>query len=135
MGVASGRAFGIFVNMFVLQYITELYKSPKKSMFLVICSIIILFIFRKEVIKFYIENGWEFSFMIIYVATNILFTGIYSLIGFYYEEVLMVIVEYIPFQVKGLLIFIYILVSLISVVPNSFIMKVATINEDLYIKK
>ena len=131
MGVASGRAFGIFVNMFVLQYITELYKSPEKSIFLAICSIIILFIFRKEVIKFYIENGWGFSFMIIYVATNILFTGIYSLIGFYYEEVLMVIVEYIPFQVKVLLIFIYILVSLISVVPNSFIMKVATINEDL----
>jgi len=129
-GIFSGRAFGIFINMFVLQYVMELYKNIFMCMVFVVCSIVILFLLRKDIKNFFTKNEWKFSYYEIYIAFTLLLSSILSIIGFYRRDLLMVDVSQVGISVKILLMFTYGIITLISVIPDSFVMKVATINDE-----
>lgn len=132
-GVFSGRAFGIFYNMFVIQYLMELYLHVKLCAILILLSLVVLWLFSKDIWGFFTENSWKTSFYVIYVMCDTLLSGIYSIIGAYQEDVLLVDMESSPVtvKVKVLLIAVYLMITVVSVIPNSFIMKVATKNEEL----
>ena len=61
-GVFSGRAFGIFFNMFVLQYILELYQNMSLSIIFIVCSVTMLFLLRQDIKNFFTQNGWKNSY-------------------------------------------------------------------------
>ena len=128
-GIFSGRAFGIFVNMYVLQYIMELYKNIFVCTIFLVCSVVILFLLRKDIKNFFTRNEWKFSYYEIYIAFTLLLSSILSIIGFYRRDLLMVDVSQVGIGVKILLMFTYGIITLISVIPDSFVMKVATIND------
>ncbi len=130
-GVFSGRAFGIFCNMFVLQYIMELYQHIFLCVILIVWSSVIIYLLRKDIRNFFTKNDWKFSYYGIYIALNVLFSSIDSIIGFYYEDFLLVSINQIEIDTKILLMLIYGFISVISIIPDSFIMKVATRNEEL----
>ena len=129
-GVFSGRAFGIFFNMFVLQYILELYEHVLLCVIFSICSIIILCLVRKDIKSFFTNNDWKFSYYEIYIALNLLLSSIGSIIG-YYKDILIVHVDCVGTVAKIILMLIYVILTIISVIPNSFIMRVATVNDEL----
>lgn len=128
-GVFSGRAFGIFVNIFVVQYIMELYQHIQLCAFLLIGSGMILFFFRKDIVDFFTKNNWKFTFYWIYLAFNILLACIDSVIGCFFEGFLMVNIGHVETKIKIILMLVYLAVSFMSVIPNSFIMRIATKNE------
>lgn len=128
-GVFSGRAFGIFCNMFVLQYIMELYQHILLCMSLFVWSGAVLYLFRKDIKNFFSENNWKLSYYGIYIAFNVLMSSIDSIIGFYCEDFLLINISQVALGIKIILMLVYGIISVISVVPDSFIMKVATRNE------
>ena len=130
-GIFSGRAFGIFVNMYVLQYVLELYKHILLCIILSFCSVIVLVLLRKNIKGFFEKNEWNSLYYEIYISFNVLLSSIASFIGYYNKDFLMVDIDYVGITAKILLIIIYIIVTVISVMPNSFIMRVATINDEL----
>lgn len=80
-GVLGGRGVGLLINMYVLEYILELYDNLFIAHILVIGSIIILFIFRKYIKSFWTENLWNRHLTIVFFAFNILISALISLLG------------------------------------------------------
>lgn len=89
----------------------------------------VLYLFRKDIKNFFSENNWKLSYYGIYIAFNVLMSSIDSIIGFYYEDFLLINISQVALGIKIILMLVYGIISVISVVPDSFIMKVATRNE------
>ena len=130
-GVLGGRGVGLLINMFVLEYILELYDNLFISHILVIGSIIILFIFRKYVKYFWTENLWNRHLTIVFFAFNILISALISLLGVICEDFVLVEVDSISVKYKVMLIIIYMLVFKITQMPDSVFIKFSSKNADI----
>lgn len=129
VGVLGGRMFGIFFNMFLLEYILELYQHRNICLIFMIIAIGILLFEHKFIIRFFVENRWEKSFFWIYVAFNILLSSTDGIIGSINKDFLLVYVGHVSITAKIILLVAFIVIYVLSEIPDSIIMRIATKNE------
>ena len=133
-GVLGGRGVGLLINMFVLEYILELYDNILISHILVISSVIILAIYRKYIKTFWTENIWNIQLAIIFLAFNTLISALIALLGVICEDFVLVEVDSISFRYKVVLIIIYIVIFKITQMPDSVFIKLSSKNATIYSK-
>ena len=130
-GIFGGRGMGILINMFSLQYIFELYKKPLVCMVLIVVSVIVLILSRKYIKSFWTKNIWSRQFLLIFIAFNVLASSIGSVLGYKWDDILLVNVENVSNVTKLILIIFYIVIFKNTELPNSFFIRLASKNEAL----
>lgn len=130
-GIFGGRGMGILINMFSLQYIFELYKKPLVGIVLIVVSVIVLILSRKYIKSFWTKNIWSRQFLLIFIAFNVLASSIGSVLGYKWDDILLVNVENVSNVTKLILIIFYIVIFKNTELPNSFFIRLASKNEAL----
>lgn len=130
-GIFGGRGMGILINMFSLQYIFELYKKPLICIVLIVVSVIVLILSRKYIKSFWTKNIWSRQFLLIFIAFNVLASSIGSVLGYKWDDILLVNVENVSNITKLILIIFYIVIFKNTELPNSFFIRFASKNEAL----
>lgn len=130
-GIFGGRGMGILINMFSLQYIFELYKKPLVCIVLIVVSVIVLILSRKYIKSFWAKNIWSRQFLLIFIAFNVLASSIGSVLGYKWDDILLVNVENVSNVTKLILIIFYIVIFKNTELPNSFFIRLASKNEAL----
>lgn len=130
-GIFGGRGMGILINMFSLQYIFELYKKPLVCIVLIVVSVIVLILSRKYIKSFWSKNIWSRQFLLIFIAFNVLASSIGSVLGYKWDDILLVNVENVSNVTKLILIIFYIVIFKNTELPNSFFIRLASKNEAL----
>lgn len=130
-GIFGGRGMGILINMFSLQYIFELYKKPLVCIVLIVVSVIVLILSRKYIKSFWKKNIWSRQFLLIFIAFNVLASSIGSVLGYKWDDILLVNVENVSNVTKLILIIFYIVIFKNTELPNSFFIRFASKNEAL----
>ena len=130
-GIFGGRGMGILINMFSLQYIFELYKKPLVCIVLIVVSVIVLILSRKYIKSFWSKNIWSRQFLLIFTAFNVLASSIGSVLGYKWDDILLVNVENVSNVTKLILIIFYIVIFKNTELPNSFFIRLASKNEAL----
>ncbi len=130
-GIFGGRGMGILINMFSLQYIFELYKKPLICIVLIVVSVIVLILSRKYIKSFWTKNIWSRQFLLIFIAFNVLASSIGSVLGYKWDDILLVNVENVSNVTKLILIIFYIVIFKNTELPNSFFIRFASKNEAL----
>ena len=130
-GIFGGRGMGILINMFSLQYIFELYKKPLVCIVLIVVSVIVLILSRKYIKSFWTKNIWSRQFLLIFIAFNVLASSIGSVLGYKWDDILLVNVENVSSITKLILIIFYIVIFKNTELPNSFFIRFASKNEAL----
>lgn len=130
-GIFGGRGMGILINMFILQYIFELYKKPLVCIVLIVVSVIVLILSRKYIKSFWTKNIWSRQFLLIFIAFNVLASSIGSVLGYKWDDILLVNVENVSNVTKLILIIFYIVIFKNTELPNSFFIRLASKNEAL----
>ena len=130
-GIFGGRGMGILINMFSLQYIFELYKKPLVCIVLIVVSVIVLILSRKYIKSFWTKNIWSRQFLLIFIAFNVLASSIGSVLGYKWDDILLVNVENVSNVTKLILIIFYIVIFKNTELPNSFFIRFACKNEAL----
>lgn len=130
-GILGGRGMGILINMFSLQYIFELYKKPLVCIVLIVVSVIVLILSRKYIKSFWSKNIWSRQFLLIFIAFNVLTSSIGSVLGYKWDDILLVNVENVSNVTKLILIIFYIVIFKNTELPNSFFIRLASKNEAL----
>lgn len=130
-GIFGGRGMGILINMFSLQYIFELYKKPLVYIVLIVVSVIVLILSRKYIKSFWTKNIWSRQFLLIFIAFNVLASSIGSVLGYKWDDILLVNVENVSNVTKLFLIIFYIVIFKNTELPNSFFIRLASKNEAL----
>lgn len=130
-GIFGGRGMGILINMFSLQYIFELYKKPLVCIVLIVVSVIVLILSRKYIKSFWTKNIWSRQFLLIFIAFNVLASSIGSVLGYNWDDILLVNVENVSNVTKLILIIFYIVIFKNTELPNSFFIRFASKNEAL----
>lgn len=130
-GIFGGRGMGILINMFSLQYIFELYKKPLVYIVLIVVSVIVLILSRKYIKSFWTKNIWSRQFLLIFIAFNVLASSIGSVLGYKWDDILLVNVENVSNVTKLILIIFYIVIFKNTELPNSFFIRLASKNEAL----
>lgn len=130
-GILGGRGMGILINMFSLQYIFELYKKPLVCIVLIVFSAIVLILSRKYIKSFWTKNIWSRQFLLIFIAFNVLASSIGSVLGYKWDDILLVNVENVSNVTKLILIIFYIVIFKNTELPNSFFIRFASKNEAL----
>ena len=125
-GIFGGRGMGILINMFSLQYIFELYKKPLVCIVLIVVSVIVLILSRKYIKSFWTKNIWSRQFLLIFIAFNVLASSIGSVLGYKWDDILLVNVENVSNVTKLILIIFYIVIFKNTELPNSFFIRLAT---------
>lgn len=131
LGIFGGRGMGILINMFSLQYIFELYKKPLVCIVLIVVSVIVLILSRKYIKSFWTKNIWSRQFLLIFIAFNVLASSIGSVLGYKWDDILLVNVENVSNVTKLILIIFYIVIFKNTELPNSFFIRLASKNEAL----
>ena len=134
-GIFGGRGMGILINMFSLQYIFELYKKPLVCIVLIVVSVIVLILSRKYIKSFWTKNIWSRQFLLIFIAFNVLASSIGSVLGYKWDDILLVNVENVSNVTKLILIIFYIVIFKNTGLPNSFFIRFASKNEALLDRK
>lgn len=134
-GIFGGRGMGILINMFSLQYIFELYKKPLICIVLIVVSVIVLILSRKYIKSFWTKNIWSRQFLLIFIAFNVLASSIGSVLGYKWDDILLVNVENVSNITKLILIIFYIVIFKNTELPNSFFIRFASKNEALLNRK
>ena len=134
-GIFGGRGMGILINMFSLQYIFELYKKPLVCIVLIVVSVIVLILSRKYIKSFWTKNIWSRQFLLIFIAFNVLASSIGSVLGYKWDDILLVNVETVSNVTKLILIIFYIVIFKNTELPNSFFIRFASKNEALLDRK
>lgn len=134
-GIFGGRGMGILINMFSLQYIFELYKKPLVCIVLIVVSVIVLILSRKYIKSFWTKNIWSRQFLLIFIAFNVLASSIGSVLGYKWDDILLVNVENVSNVTKLFLIIFYIVIFKNTELPNSFFIRFASKNEALLNRK
>ena len=129
--IFGGRGMGILINMFSLQYIFELYKKPLVCIVLIVVSVIVLILSRKYIKSFWTKNIWSRQFLLIFIAFNVLASSIGSVLGYKWDDILLVNVENVSNVTKLILIIFYIVIFKNTELPNSFFIRLASKNEAL----
>ena len=130
-GIFGGRGMGILINMFSLQYIFELYKKPLVCIVLIVVSVIVLILSRKYIKSFWTKNIWSRQFLLIFIAFNVLASSIGSVLGYKWDDILLVNVENASNVTKLILIIFYIVIFKNTELPNSFFIRFASKKEAL----
>ena len=130
-GIFGGRGMGILINMFSLQYIFELYKKPLVCIVLIVVSVIVLILSRKYIKSFWTKNIWSKQFLLIFIAFNVLTSSIGSVLGYKWDDILLVNVKNVSNVTKLILIIFYIVIFKNTDLPNSFFIRLASKNEAL----
>lgn len=130
-GIFGGRGMGILINMFSLQYIFELYKKPLVCIVLIVVSVIVLILSRKYIKSFWSKNIWSRQFLLIFIAFNVLASSIGSVLGYKWDDILLVNVKNVSNVTKLILIIFYIVIFKNTELPNSFFIRLASKNEAL----
>ena len=130
-GIFGGRGMGILINMFSLQYIFELYKKPLVCIVLIVVSVIVLILSRKYIKSFWTKYIWSRQFLLIFIAFNVLASSIGSVLGYKWDDILLVNVENVSNVTKLILIIFYIVIFKNTELPNSFFIRLASKNEAL----
>ena len=130
-GIFGARGMGILINMFSLQYIFELYKKPLVCIVLIVVSVIVLILSRKYIKSFWSKNIWSRQFLLIFIAFNVLASSIGSVLGYKWDDILLVNVENVSNVTKLILIIFYIVIFKNTELPNSFFIRFASKNEAL----
>lgn len=130
-GIFGGRGMGILINMFSLQYIFELYKKPLVCIVLIVVSVIVLILSRKYIKSFWTKNIWSRQFLLIFIAFNVLASSIGSVLGYKWDDILLVNVENVSNVTKLILIIFYIVIFKNTELPNSFFIRFASKNDAL----
>ena len=130
-GIFGGRGMGILINMFSLQYIFELYKKPLICIVLIVVSVIVLILSRKYIKSFWSKNIWSRQFLLIFIAFNVLASSIGSVLGYKWDDILLVNVENVSNVTKLILIIFYVVIFKNTELPNSFFIRFASKNEAL----
>lgn len=130
-GIFGGSGMGILINMFSLQYIFELYKKPLVCIVLIVVSVIVLILSRKYIKSFWTKNIWSRQFLLIFIAFNVLASSIGSVLGYKWDDILLVNVENVSNVTKLILIIFYIVIFKNTELPNSFFIRFASKNEAL----
>lgn len=130
-GIFGRRGMGILINMFSLQYIFELYKKPLVCIVLIVVSVIVLILSRKYIKSFWTKNIWSRQFLLIFIAFNVLASSIGSVLGYKWDDILLVNVENVSNVTKLILIIFYIVIFKNTELPNSFFIRFASKNEAL----
>lgn len=130
-GIFGGRGMGILINMFSLQYIFELYKKPLVCIVLIVVSVIVLILSRKYIKSFWTKNIWSRQFLLIFIAFNVLASSIGSVLGYKWDDILLVNVENVSNVTKLILIIFYIVIFKNTELPNCFFIRFASKNEAL----
>ena len=130
-GIFGRRGMGILINMFSLQYIFELYKKPLVCIVLIVVSVIVLILSRKYIKSFWSKNIWSRQFLLIFIAFNVLASSIGSVLGYKWDDILLVNVENVSNVTKLILIIFYIVIFKNTELPNSFFIRFASKNEAL----
>lgn len=130
-GIFGGRGMGILINMFSLQYIFELYKKPLVCIVLIVVSVIVLILSRKYIKSFWTKNIWSKQFLLIFIAFNVLTSSIGSVLGYKWDDILLVNVKNVSNVTKLILIIFYIVIFKNTELPNSFFIRFASKNEAL----
>lgn len=130
-GIFGGRGMGILINMFSLQYIFELYKKPLVCIVLIVVSVIVLILSRKYIKSFWTKNIWSRQFLLIFIAFNVLASSIGSVLGYKWDDILLVNVENVSNVTILILIIFYIVIFKNTELPNSFFIRLASKNEAL----
>ena len=130
-GIFGGRGMGILINMFSLQYIFELYKKPLVCIVLIVVSVIVLILSRKYIKSFWTKNIWSKQFLLISIAFNVLTSSIGSVLGYKWDDILLVNVKNVSNVTKLILIIFYIVIFKNTELPNSFFIRLASKNEAL----
>ena len=130
-GIFGGRGMGILINMFSLQYIFELYEKPLVCIVLIVVSVIVLILSRKYIKSFWTKNIWSKQFLLIFIAFNVLASSIGSVLGYKWDDILLVNVENVSNVTKLILIIFYIVIFKNTELPNSFFIRFASKNEAL----
>lgn len=130
-GIFGGRGMGILINMFSLQYIFELYKKPLVCIVLIVVSVIVLILSRKYIKSFWTKNIWSRQFLLIFIAFNVLASSIGRVLGYKWDDILLVNVENVSNVTKLILIIFYIVIFKNTELPNSFFIRLASKNEAL----
>ena len=130
-GIFGGRGMGILINMFSLQYIFELYKKPLVCIVLIVVSVIVLILSRKYIKSFWTKNIWSRQFLLIFIAFNVLASSIGSVLGYKWDDILLVNGENVSNVTKLILIIFYIVIFKNTELPNSFFIRLASKNEAL----
>lgn len=130
-GIFGGRGMGILINMFSLQYIFELYKKPLVCIVFIVVSVIVLILSRKYIKSFWTKNIWSRQFLLIFIAFNVLASSIGSVLGYKWDDILLVNVENVSNVTKLFLIIFYIVIFKNTELPNSFFIRLASKNEAL----
>ena len=125
-GIFGGRGMGILINMFSLQYIFELYKKPLVCIVLIVVSVIVLILSRKYIKSFWTKNIWSRQFLLIFIAFNVLASSIGSVLGYKWDDILLVNVENVSNVTKLILIIFYIVIFKNTELPNSFFIRFAS---------
>ena len=122
-GIFGGRGMGILINMFSLQYIFELYKKPLVCIVLIVVSVIVLILSRKYIKSFWTKNIWSRQFLLIFIAFNVLASSIGSVLGYKWDDILLVNVENVSNVTKLILIIFYVVIFKNTELPNSFFIR------------
>ena len=130
-GIFGGCGMGILINMFSLQYIFELYKKPLVCIVLIVVSVIVLILSRKYIKSFWTKNIWSRQFLLIFIAFNVLASSIGSVLGYKWDDILLVNVENVSNVTKLILIIFYVVIFKNTELPNSFFIRFASKNEAL----
>lgn len=130
-GIFGGRGMGILINMFSLQYIFEFYKKPLVCIVLIVVSVIVLILSRKYIKSFWTKNIWSRQFLLIFIAFNVLASSRGSVLGYKWDDILLVNVENVSNVTKLILIIFYIVIFKNTELPNSFFIRLASKNEAL----
>lgn len=130
-GIFGGRGMVILINMFSLQYIFELYKKPLVCIVLIVVSVIVLILSRKYIKSFWTKNIWSRQFLLIFIAFNVLASSIGSVLGYKWDDILLVNVENVSNVTKLILIIFYVVIFKNTELPNSFFIRFASKKEAL----
>lgn len=81
--------------------------------------------------SFWTKNIWSRQFLLIFIAFNVLARSIGSVLGYKWDDILLVNVENVSNVTKLILIIFYIVIFKNTELPNSFFIRFASKNEAL----
>ena len=80
---------------------------------------------------FWTKNIWSRQFLLIFIAFNVLASSIGSVLGYKWDDILLVNVKNVSNVTKLILIIFYIVIFKNTELPNSFFIRLASKNEAL----
>ena len=109
--------------------------QPLVCIVLIVFSAIVLILLRKYIKSFWSKNIWSRQFLLIFIAFNVLASSIGSVLGYKWDDILLVNVENVSNVTKLILIIFYIVIFKNTELPNSFFIRFASKNEALLNRK